>query len=77
MGKVRSNFILKLDDETIVGLKTETCVSFATGIGFYLRKGDRVRVFGKIYQDLNKFWGDDYIWVAAEHIYNETLGCFF
>ena len=63
-------------DENIAGIPNEVFVKFiVTKVGFYIRKGDKIQVFGNIYQELNKYWGKDFYWIDAIHIYNETLDC--
>ncbi|MFX0133595.1 MAG: hypothetical protein ACFFDN_08125 [Candidatus Hodarchaeota archaeon] len=62
-------------DEPIEGIPEEITVS-THGIT-NLRKGDKVKIIGKIVRNKLELFPDGDIRLMAEHIYNETLKCGF
>ncbi len=68
--------VIKLDAE-IEGIPDELVVKYFTANGFYVRPGDKVLIQGKIYRERIKFWNKNFIWVNANHIFNQTLNCGF
>ena len=75
-GYNKSSFLLKLD-ESIAGIPEEVIVMYYSPIGFYIRVGDKIQLEGTIYQELLKYWQKDFIWINAEHIFNESIKCGF